>query len=95
LLSRADKGRRVDHVFVFVWAGIGAFVAILLAIAWWYDRDARKRGASPRSGAEMGRERRRQEAEIAREMSQVNTKAITPKGQDAMRDAWRGNNGQG
>ena len=73
-----------------VWICIGAFVVILLAISWWFDRDARKRGAKPRSGREMSRARWARDADISREMSQVNSKAMTPKSQDAFRDAWRG-----
>lgn len=77
-----------------VWAGIGGFVAILLAISWWYDRDARKRGATPASGKEMSRARWARDQEIAQEMSQVNNKTMTPKFGDAARDAWRGKSGQ-
>jgi hypothetical protein len=77
-----------------VWAGIGAVVGLLLAISWWYDRDARKRGAKMRSGGQMSRARWAKDAELAREMSQVNNKAMTPKSQDAYRNAWRGNPGQ-
>ena len=79
-------------MFWIVWVGIGAFLAVLLSVSWWYDRDARRRGAVPRSGADMSRDRWRQERDIETEVSQVNNRAMTPKGQDAMRDAWRGKN---
>ena len=79
----------------WVWVGIGAFVAVLLGISWWYDRDARRRGATPRSGREMSRARWAQEREIARELSQVDNRSMTPKAGDALRDAWRGRSGRG
>ena len=41
-----------------VWVGIGVLLVALLVLSWWWDRDARRRGARPLSGAEMGRDRR-------------------------------------
>ena len=74
---------------VFVWTAIGLLVGGLLLVSWWFDRDARRRGATPLSGATMGRATRGRKLETLRRASQQQTGGITPQGQDAYRETWR------
>lgn len=73
-----------------VWAGLGLLVLALLAVSWWYDRDARRRGAAPLSGSQMGRARWARDRAIEQEVTQVGPMGMTPRGNDAARDVWRG-----
>jgi hypothetical protein len=87
-------GRHERHVMSWVvWPAIAAFVLGLLTVSRWYDRDACKRGVTPLSGKEMSRARRANERALTGEMSQVISRGMTPKSQDALRDAWRGTTG--
>lgn len=81
---------QAGHVVVWVWVGIGLFLVACLAVSWSLDHAARKRGATPRSGAEISRARWKQERDAAREMSQVNRAGMLPRLHDAARDMWRG-----
>lgn len=73
-----------------VWAGIGLLLAVLLAVSWWFDRDARRRGATPLTGGQMARARRTRLLDTARQESQVFSKGATPHSSDAARDIWHG-----
>lgn len=73
-----------------VWVGIGLLLVVLLAVSWWYDRDARRRGAKPLSGRQMGRERWARDLKIEQEVTQSSALGMTPRGSDAARDIWRG-----
>lgn len=75
-----------------VWTGIGLFLAALLTISWWYDRDARRRGATPLSGGQIARARRGV-LETARQENAVFSKGATPRAVDAARDIWEGRTG--
>lgn len=76
-------------VAVVVWSGLGLLVVVLLAVSWWLDRDARRRGARPLRSGDMDRARRARDWELRREMNQVG-KGMLPKTEDARRDIWRG-----
>ena len=69
-------------------------VAVLLVglgvLSWWWDHDARKRGATPLSGGAMQRARWSRNLEVERQMNSVLRKGATPRVQDAARDAWNG-----
>ena len=69
-------------------------VAVLLVglgvLSWWWDHDARKRGATPLSGGAMQRARWSRNLEVERQMNSVLTKGATPRTQDAAQDAWKG-----
>jgi hypothetical protein len=69
---------------------IGLVVVVLLGVSWWLDRDARRRGARPLSGADMGRERWTRHQRIEQELTQLNTQGMLPRTGDAARDIWRG-----
>lgn len=73
-----------------VWTGIGLFLAVLLTISWWYDRDARRRGATPSSSGGMLRTRRQVRLEAARRESQLRGGGALPRTVDGLRDAWEG-----
>lgn len=73
-----------------VWVGVGLLVLVLLGVSWWYDRDARRRGATPLSGRQMGRERWARDRNIEQEVTQLSPMGMTPHGNDAARDIWRG-----
>jgi hypothetical protein len=73
-----------------VWVGLGLLLLVLLAVSWWYDRDARRRGATPLSGRHMGRERWARDREIEQQVTQVTPMGMTPRAYDASRGIWRG-----
>lgn len=73
-----------------VWAGIGAVLVALLGISWWLDRDARRRGATPLSAGQMSKGRWARDRALQQEVTQVSPQGLTPRGQDAARDVWRG-----
>jgi hypothetical protein len=73
-----------------VWTAIGLFVAALVTVSWWYDRDARRRGATPLTGAQMVRGRRQRAQDIARQESRLIGKGATPRSVDGARDIWNG-----
>jgi hypothetical protein len=77
-------------VWWVVWVGIGAVLLALLAISWWLDRDARRRGATPLGAGEMSRGRRARDRGIEQEVTQVSPLGLTPRSEDAVRDIWRG-----
>jgi hypothetical protein len=77
-------------VWWLVWIGIGAVVVGLLVVSWWYDRDARRRGARPLSGGQMGRGSWARDRAVEQDVTQVSPMGMTPRGSDAARDIWRG-----
>jgi hypothetical protein len=77
-------------VWWLVWVGIGAVLLALLAISWWLDRDARRRGATPLSAGEMNRGRWARDRGLEQEVTQVSPQGLSPRSQDAARDIWRG-----
>ncbi|SCX53066.1 hypothetical protein SAMN03159343_2910 [Klenkia marina] len=74
---------------VLVWTAIGLLVGGLLLVAWWFDRDARRRGATPLSGATMGADASSRRWEVRRRESQQLLGGATPRGQDAHHGTWR------
>lgn len=76
-----------------VWAGIGLFLAVLLTISWWYDRDARRRGATPSSAGSMVRASRQSRWAARRQESQLLFGGATPRTMDGLRDAQDGRSG--
>jgi hypothetical protein len=73
-----------------VWGSLGAVVLGSLAVSWWFDRDARRRGAAVRSSGEMWTAARRRRWEVTRETSQQSSFGGTPRVQDQLRAEWRG-----
>ena len=73
-----------------VWTGIGLFLAVLLTVSWWYDRDARRRGATVLGSGRMARGRRQRILDVERQEVQLFTKGATPRTSDAARDIWEG-----
>jgi hypothetical protein len=59
-------------------------------LSWWWDHDARKRGATPLSGGAMQRARWSRNLDNERQLNSVVTKGATPRTQDAAQDAWKG-----
>jgi hypothetical protein len=88
-----DSGLRNGHdprmVWVF-WGSVAVLLVGLGVLSWWWDHDARKRGATPLSGGAMQRARWSRNLEVERQLNSVLTKGATPQGQDAARDAWNG-----
>ena len=76
-------------VWVF-WGSVAAFLVGIGALSWWWDRDARKRGATPLSGGAMQRARWSRRFDAERRMNAVVTKGLTPRSHDAVRDTWDG-----
>ena len=76
-------------VWVF-WGSVAVLLVGLGFLSWWWDHDARKRGATPLSGGAMQRARWSRNLEVERQMNSVLTKGATPRVQDAARDAWNG-----
>jgi hypothetical protein len=76
-----------------VWTGIGALLAVLLAVSWWYDRDARRHGGTPLSAGQMNRARRGRLEDTWLQETQVLTKGATPRTSEAARDIWAGRDG--
>jgi hypothetical protein len=72
-----------------VWTVLGVLVVGLLAVSWWFDRDARRRGATPTSGAAMGSAARGRKLETLRRSSQQVMGGATPRSQDAHAETWR------
>lgn len=72
-----------------VWTGIGLLVGVLLLVSWWFDRDARRRGATPLSGAAMGSGARTRRWDVRRQESQQMSGGATPRSQEAYRETWR------
>jgi hypothetical protein len=88
-----DGGIRNGHDPRMVWVFWGAVVLVLgglAAVSWWWDHDARKRGASPLSGGAMQRARWSRNLEVERKLNSVVTKGATPRMQDAAQDVWKG-----
>jgi hypothetical protein len=85
--QRSSGGRLM---WWLVWVGLGSLLLLLLAVSWWYDRDARRRGATPLSGRQMGRARRARDLRIQQEVSRTSPMGMTPRGNDAARDIWHG-----
>jgi hypothetical protein len=73
-----------------VWCGIGLLVAALVAVSWWYDRDARGRGATPLTGAQMARGRRQRDYDILRQETSLVNKGVTPRSVEDARRTWNG-----
>ena len=88
-----DTGLRNGHdprmVWVF-WGSVAVLLVGLGVLSWWWDHDARKRGATPLSGGAMQRARWSRNLEVERQVNSVLTKGATPRVQDAARDAWNG-----
>jgi hypothetical protein len=76
-------------VWVF-WGGVAIFLGGIGALSWWFDHDARSRGATPLSGGAMQRARWSRRFDAEQRMNAVVTKGMTPRAQDAARDAWEG-----
>ena len=76
-------------VWVF-WGSVAVLLVGLGFLSWWWDHDARKRGATPLSGGAMQRARWSRNLEVERQVNSVLTKGATPRVQDAARDAWNG-----
>jgi hypothetical protein len=80
-------------VWVF-WGSVAVLLVGLGVLSWWWDHDARKRGATPLSGGAMQRARWSRNLEVERQMNSVLTKGATPRVQDSARDAWNGKTDQ-
>jgi len=78
-------------VWVF-WGAVVLFLGGLATLSWWWDRDARKRGATPLSGGAMHRARWSLNLETERKLNSVVTKGATPRTQDAAQAVWKGTN---
>lgn len=87
--ASSGKGK-IRSVTWVVWSAVGLVVASLLALSWWLDRDARKRGATPLSGRAMGRARWERRQGTRRDVNALSGLGMLPKSQDAARDIWRG-----
>jgi hypothetical protein len=61
-----------------------------LAVPWWLDSDARRRGADLLRGADMDRARRARDREVRQELSQLGNQGMLPTSADTARDIWRG-----
>jgi hypothetical protein len=88
-----DSGLRNDDDPRMVWVFWGAVALLLVGLgvlSWWWDHDARKRGATPLSGGAMQRARWSRNLDIERRLNSVLTKGATPRTQDAAQDAWKG-----
>jgi hypothetical protein len=72
------------------WSAVAVFLLGIAALSWWWDHDARKRGATPLSGGEMQRARWSRRLDVERQLNAVITKGATPRTQDAAQDAWKG-----
>lgn len=72
-----------------VWSGIAVFVAVLLGVSFWYDRDARRRGASPLSSDSMVEATRTNRWQTVRHSSQLLQGGATPRSQDAHSQTWK------
>ncbi|SDG75393.1 hypothetical protein [Klenkia brasiliensis] len=72
-----------------VWTVLGLVVGVCLAVGWRYDRDARRRGATPHTGAAMGADARGRKLETLRRSSQQVMGGATPRSQDAHAQTWR------
>ena len=81
-------------VWVF-WGGVAAFLGGIGALSWWFDRDARRRGATPLSGGAMQRARWARNFDTERKLNAVMTKGMTPRSHDAARDTWDGKESRG
>lgn len=64
-------------------------VAGCLAVSWWFDRDARRRGAVPHSGSSMGSAARDRRWDTVRRTSQLLLGGATPRSQDAHAATWK------
>jgi hypothetical protein len=80
-------------VWVF-WGAVTVLLGGLGAMSWWWDHDARERGATPLRGGAMQRARWARRLEVERQLNAVMTKGATPRTQDASRDAWNGKTDQ-
>ena len=74
----------------FVWGALGGVVLLSLVVSWWFDRDARRRGAAVRSSGAMWREARGRRWEVERQESQLLQSGGSPKAQDHLREQFRG-----
>lgn len=72
-----------------VWSALGAVVLGSLAVSWWFDRDARRRGAAVRDSGTMWREARGRRWETGRQESQLLQSGGSPKAQDQLREQFR------
>ncbi|MCO7222636.1 hypothetical protein [Klenkia sp. PcliD-1-E] len=72
-----------------VWTVLGVVVVGSLAVGWWFDRDARRRGATPHSGAAMGSAARGRRWDVRRREAQQGMGGATPQSQDAWAETWR------
>jgi len=72
-----------------VWSVAGVLV-LALATSWWFDRDARRRGANPRSAAGMASSARSHRWETVRRESQMVQGGATPGTADAHAATWKG-----
>jgi hypothetical protein len=80
-------------VWVF-WGSVAVLLVGLAVLSWWWDRDARKRGATPLSVGAMHRARWSRRLEVERQLNSVVTKGATPRTQDAAQDVWKGKTSQ-
>jgi hypothetical protein len=76
-------------VWVF-WGGVATFLGGIGALSCWFDRDARRRGATPLSGGAMQRARWARNIDTEQRLNSVMIKGMTPRAHDAARDAWDG-----
>lgn len=72
-----------------VWTAVLVLVASLLAISYWHDRDARRRGATPSSAGSMVEATRTNRWQTVRRSSQLLQGGATPRSQDAHRETWK------
>jgi hypothetical protein len=87
--SRLRNGHDQRMVWVF-WGSVAVLLVGLGFLSWWWDHDARKRGATPLSGGAMQRARWSRNLDNERQLNSVVTKGATPRTQDAAQDAWKG-----
>jgi hypothetical protein len=80
----------IRHMVWVFWGSVAVLLVGLAVLSWWWDRDARKRGATPLSGGAMHRARWSRRLDVERQLNTVLTKGATPRAQDGYRDAWRG-----
>lgn len=72
-----------------LWTGIAVFITSLLAVSYWHDRDARKRGATPSSAGSMVEAARSNRWEVVRRGSAQLQGGMTPRSQDAHDKTWK------
>ena len=63
--------------------------AVLLAVSWWYDRDARRRGARVRSAGELAGDAYDRRKATLQRLGQKQREGMTPRSVDDAARTWR------